>query len=180
MANVYQVGDYNPRFNESFFFDTNIWIYLHCPIASHNQAAQRAYSAFYKKIISGNFGLFVNSLVLSEYANAYLRIDFTLWKNEEGRHGASYKQDFVGTDRFNETVEDVKDELRVILKSTERMTDNFNAIDLDHVFTEFGRADFNDAYYLELAQMNDWKIVTHDRDLFEDNEMDVDIITALN
>ncbi|GAB4233140.1 MAG: hypothetical protein Tsb0034_06220 [Ekhidna sp.] len=119
-------------------------------------------------------------MVLSEFANTYLRIDFNLWKKETSNFGADYKKDFVGTTRFKDTVSDIKGAIGQILKKSERMTDDFNAIDLDHVFTEFGRADFNDAYYLELASKNGWKIVTNDRDFFEDNEMDVDIITALN
>ena len=58
------------------------------------------------------------------------------------------------------------------------MTGNFNAIQIENVFLEFGRGDFNDAYYLELARMNEWKIVTDDGDLFKNNKLDIDIITA--
>lgn len=178
MANVHNIGDYTPKFTDTFFFDTNVWIYLFCPIANNRDKEQRAYSNFYKLLIQGDKGIFVNSLVLSEFANTYLRIDFNLWKEANKIFRADYKRDFVGTDRFKETVGDIKLAIKVILSKSQRMTDNFNSISIDNLFSEFGKSDFNDSYYIELARMNDWKIVTHDADFFKDNSVSVDIITA--
>ncbi|MEP5792059.1 MAG: PIN domain-containing protein [Cyclobacteriaceae bacterium] len=178
MADVHKISEYTPKFTDTFFLDTNVWIYLFCPIANNRAKEQKVYSAFYKLLIQGNKGIFVNSLVLSEFANTWLRIDFNLWKKEDQKLNTDYKRDFVGTDRFKETVDDIKQAIKVILSKAERMTDNFNSISLDKVFGEFGTSDFNDAYYLELARMNNWKIVTHDSDFFKENKLSVDIITA--
>lgn len=178
MANTNSIETYKSSYGDNFFFDTNVLIYLHCPIASNKQREQRLYSSFYKHIIQTKRGLFVNSLVLSEFANAYLRIDFNLWKREASNSGADYKKDFVGSTRFKTTVGNVKSALNTILATSEKMTDNFNAIQWSSIMAEFGTADFNDAYYLELARMNGWKIVTHDADFFKANTLGVDIITA--
>ena len=178
MANVHNIGGYTPKFTDTYFFDTNVWIYLFGPIANNRKREQKEYSNFYKLLIQGGKGIFVNSLVLSEFANTGLRIDFNLWKKEEQKFDADYKRDFVGTDRFKGTVDDIKQAIKAILSKSERMTDNFNSISIANLFSEFGKSDFNDAYYIELARMNDWKIVTHDADFFTDNSVNVDIITA--
>ncbi|MEQ6121632.1 PIN domain-containing protein [Reichenbachiella sp. MALMAid0571] len=178
MAKVFSINDYSPKSSETYFLDTNVWLYLFCPIANHRDKEQRIYSSFYKLLTQGDHSIFVNSLVASEFANAYLRIDFRLWKEETKNFNADYKRDFVRSNRFISTVNQVKKSLRVILSKAHRMTDNFNAIELDHVFSEFGRSDFNDSYYLELSRMNNWKIVTHDADLFKSNQLDVDVITG--
>lgn len=178
MANVHPIDTYTSTFTDSYFFDANVLIYLHCPIGGGNKREQRLYSNFYKQALQQRRGIFINSMVLSEFANAYLRIDFNLWKKETKNYGADYKRNFVGTQRFRATVSDIKVALDTILQTSERMTDNFNAINLSSVLSEFGLCDFNDAYYIELARMNGWKIVTHDADLFKSNSLGVDIITA--
>lgn len=178
MANVHDVNTYTAKFTESYFLDTNIWIYIFCPLANNRRHEQRVYSNFYKSLIQSRGGIFVNSLVLSEFANAYLRIDFNLWKKDIQNYTADYKRDFVGSARFNETVVDVKQAIQSILSKSERMTDDFNSINLDGLFAEFGSCDFNDAYYLVLASSKGWKIVTHDADFFKDNSLHVEVITA--
>jgi predicted nucleic acid-binding protein len=178
MAKVSDIFNYEPKTMDSYFFDTNVWIYIFCPIANSNKKAQQRYSGFYQQLLRGKHAIFVNSLVISEFANAYLRIDFNLWKKEERLPQADYKKDFVKSERFNNTVLDVKSALNNILKRADKMTDNFNAIDFQKIYSEFGKCDFNDAYYIELARMNSWKIVTHDADFFLDNSSNIEIITA--
>ncbi len=179
MARVFDISDYTPKTSENYFFDNNVWMFLFCPLASYDRRKQDRYSRFFQQLVSGKQKIFINSLVLSEFANAYLRIDFNLWKAKKENAGkGDYKRDFVGTNQFLETTADIKISIRKILAVSERMTDNFNAIQIENVFSEFGRGDFNDAYYLELARMNRWKVVTDDGDLFRSNKLDIDIITA--
>ena len=103
MASIHPIKNYHLKFNDSFFFDANVWVYLHCPIANHDKQIQKAYSTFYKQLSNGNYGLYVNSLVLSEFTNTYLRIDFKRWEEKEGQFGVSYKSNFVESARYNST-----------------------------------------------------------------------------
>ena len=178
MASVFRIQNYEPKSSESYFLDTNIWIYLFCPIANSKRHEQNIYSNFFKLLTQSDHMIFVSSLILSEFANRYLRIDFDLWKKSTSNYSADYKRDFVGSNHFLNTVSDVKQALKMILTKSERATDDFNAINLDNVLSEFGKSDFNDSYYLTLAKSKKWKIVTHDADFFKDNSRDVDIITA--
>ena len=109
--------------------------------------------------------IFINALVISEFCNQWLRIEFKTW-SKKFSDTKEYKKDFIHTPEFKNAVLDVKDALIKIFRITERGSDNFNAIDLQNLLQEFGISDFNDSYYIELAHLNKWKIVTDDADFF--------------
>jgi len=50
------------------------------------------------------------------------------------------------------------------MRFCEKSPDNFNAINLKDVFTHLQKIDFNDSYYIELAKLGKWKIVSDDKD----------------
>ena len=91
---------------------------------------------------------------------------------------SDYKRDFVGTGDYQLTIEEIRKTLSKLMKNVEKCSDNFNSIDLDEVLNELENCDFNDSYYLKLAQANRWKIVTDDADFFKNNKSNVEIITA--
>lgn len=178
MSKIHDISIYQPKAGELFFFDNNVWMFLFCPIGNHKKDKQRKYSAFFNQICSVKACIWINSLVLSEFCNAWLRMEFDQWRRLKENAGKDYKRDFVPSLTYKDVVEDIKLTLPQLLKKTERVTDNFNAIDLDSIYRELGNCDFNDSYYLELAQMNGWKIVTDDADLFKNNQLNVEIVTA--
>lgn len=176
---AHNTTDYNPTFNDSFFFDNNIWMYLFCPLSNYNKSKQRAYSSFYQKIISRDATIFINSLVLSEFSNAYLRLDFELWKKETKNYGANFKMDYVGNKRYLETVNEIVANIQNILKFSEKSPDDFNAVNLDNITKSLENIDFNDSYYIELARMKNWFIVTDDSDFVNYRGHDSKIITII-
>jgi len=179
MPEVLKVSEYNPRPNESYFFDANVWMYLFCPLGNYSKRKQKEYSNFLSEVRIRNSGLFINSLVLSEFSNAYLRLEFDLWRQKPENTGHdNYKRDFVGSDQFKAGVTDIKILIGKILAFVDRSGDNFNAINIQKVFGDFGNCDFNDAYYLALAQMNKHIIVTDDADFFNSNKLGIKILTA--
>lgn len=172
------ISAYQPKFNESFFFDANIWIFLFCPIAFTGKRKQNLYSKFLADAQRSKSGIFINSLVLSEFANRYLRLEFDFWKKDPDHTGADYKKDFVGSVKYKEVIEEVIVQIRSILKLSEKVSDNFQAVSIENLFSEFGNCDFNDSYYIELSRMNNWKIVTDDADFFRNNKLGMVIISA--
>jgi predicted nucleic acid-binding protein len=154
-------------------------MFLFCPIGNSRKPEQKKYTAFFSQINSAKSCVWINSLVLSEFCNAWLRIAFTNWKKKpENIAKNDYKRDFVGSAIYKDTIQEITATLKKILKITERATDDFNAINLDHIFVELENCDFNDSYYLELASRKNWKIVTDDADLFKNNKLQVEIVTA--
>ncbi|MDD3877958.1 MAG: hypothetical protein PHT69_15155 [Bacteroidales bacterium] len=177
MANLFDVNSYQPKFNDIFFFDNNIWVFLFYPQANVDVKKQKAYSIFLKKITERRCAVFINSLILSEFCNYWLQTEYKKWSQKQPSK-TNYKKDFIGTDKFIEAVNDLKDVLPQIIKTTEKANDDFNAINFDNVISEFEKCDFNDSYYIELARTKGWKIVTDDADFFKNNRNGVDIITA--
>jgi hypothetical protein len=179
-ANIIDIKSYSPKSSDIFFFDNNIWMFLFCPLGNYNQNKQKHFSSFFQSIQSLKCGIFINSLVVSEFVNRNLRIDFELWKKDVKNYGADYKKDFVGSERYKDTVIEIQITINKILKICEKSSDNFNAIDIKDILLHLEYIDFNDSYYLALAKLSKWKIVTDDGDFIKYSGHQVDILTIVN
>ncbi len=179
-AKLTDITKYDPKSTDVFFFDNNVWMYLFSPIAEFNKRKQKHYSSFLQSINTSGSTIFISSLILSEFSNRNLRMDFNIWKDENGVHNADFKKDYVGTDRYIETVDEIKININKIIRMCEKTSDNFNAIEIDDVLSHFSYIDFNDSYYLEMAKIAKWKIVTDDNDFSKYLNHGIEIITILN
>ena len=178
-ANLIDINSYTPNPNDSFFFDNNVWMYLFCPLGNFNTNKQSAYSSFLQRITSSKCSLFVNSMVLSEFANSYLRLDFSQWKDATKNYGAVFKQDYVGTQQYKDTADEIRIHIKSITGLCERITDGFNNISLDNVLNHFQNIDFNDSYYIELGKVWKWKFVTDDGDFTNYTNHNLNVITIM-
>jgi predicted nucleic acid-binding protein len=179
MIKISNVADYPLTSKDIFFFDANIWIFLYGPISNSKRSKQQQYSKFFKEVISTRACIWINSLVLSEFSNAFIRIEFEKWRRlPENVFKKSYKKDYVPSQSYKDVISEIRYTLKQIVSQTERTSDNFNAVDLERIYLELENCDFNDSYYLELARLNNWKIVTDDADLFRNNRLNVEILTA--
>ena len=163
------IRNYSPKSMDNFFFDNNVWIYLFCPIGNHDKNKQRVYSSFLQAVKQVNATIWINSMVVSEFANVCIRLDYNLWKDEEVKRGnyhanLDYKSEYRTTERYSSTVQSVSAAIKQILSMCEKCTDNFNALNLQSVLSTFGRIDFNDSYYWELCNLSSFKLVTDDAD----------------
>lgn len=179
-AKVIDIKSYSPRALDIFFFDNSVWMYLFCPLGNYNKNKQKHYSSFLQSIQSSKSTIFMSSLILSEFANRYLRMDFERWKDEINNPTAMYKKDFIGIKRYTETVEEIKRNVNQIMKFCQKSGDNFNAVNLNSIFLHFTTLDFNDSYYIELAKLDNWKIVTDDQDFIICPDHDLVIISDIN
>ena len=154
---------------DQFFFDTNVWILLFSPIANYQLNDQKRYSAFFKELLRKDSPIFITSMIISEFANVQLRLDFNQWKSKSGITHPDYKKDFIGTNEYKKSVASVVLQIKKILRLpiVFKVSDNFNGIDFDNIITNFEYVDFNDSYIAELAQRNNYKIVTNDADMLK-------------
>lgn len=164
---VIKLKDFSAKTGQSYFFDNNIWMFLFCPIASSAAHKQRAYSSLLSKLILLKSPIFVNSLVLSEFSNRYLKLDFNMVNKNPETAGKfpDYKRDYVGSEQFKNTIKEVKINIEKILRISEKASDEFssiNTVDLLSIFREIG---FNDAYYVTVANKKSWIVVSDDSDL---------------
>lgn len=176
--NIINISDYSPKATDVFLFDNNIWMYLFCPLADFKKNKQEKYSSFLSLVKTVNSTIFINSLILSEFSNAYLRMEFEQWKKREVLMEASYKKDFVGNQCYKDTIKEIIISLKKILSFCIKSPDDFNAINLEAIYDSLYEIDFNDSYYLEISKMKSCKIVTDDYDFQKISNYSLDILTA--
>jgi predicted nucleic acid-binding protein len=179
-AKIIDITQYSPKSSDIFFFDNNIWMYLFCPLGNYNKQKQKYYSSFLRSINSSRSTVFINSMVLSEFANRYLRLDFDLWKKETQKLQPDFKSEYGKTSRYKETVNEIKLYINQIMKICEKTPDDFNSINLENVLQHFSHIDFNDSYYIELAKGHHWKLVTDDGDFITYQNHSLEIVTIAN
>lgn len=118
-------------------------------------------------------------MVVSEYINRSLRLNYSLWRDREFKSGnrlVEYKRDYRPTEDFDNAQKEAYEEMPDILSIAHRKPDDFNALKLDEVMKAKGM-DFNDAYYAYFCKLNRLILVTDDRDL-QNTPLDLIILTA--
>lgn len=179
MAKVERIRDFRVKSGDCFFFDNNVWMFLFSPISGVNNMQQRAYGNLLRSIQTAKAAIFINSLVVSEYINRSLKLNYSLWRDREFKSGnrfVDYKRDYRPTEDFDNAQKEAYDEMSDILSIAHRKPDDFNALKLDEVMNAKGM-DFNDAYYANFCKLNRLILVTDDRDL-QNSPLDITILTA--
>lgn len=178
MATI-NIENYRIGYTDQFFFDTNIWLLLFGNLANYNQKDQKEYSKFFKESLQRDIPIYITSMVLSEFSNVLLRLEFKQWKIRNNfNEDKDFKRDFGSTSDFKNSVQNIKKLLNSILNlpNIHLTSDYFNGIDIQNVFNNFGDVDFNDAYIIEFINRK-YKIVTNDKD-FQKLDSQIDIITT--
>lgn len=172
--NLFQAKDFDVKSNQSFFFDNNIWMFLYCPIANFNEAKQKTISTLFEKILSRNCIIIVNSLIISEFCNAYLRLDFNLWKEETKNPLANFKNDYFTSKRAIDTRQNITNTVKnKILKISEKYPDSFNALNFDNIFTSYEFLDYNDSIIYNECKNKNWILVSDDADFVKFNDITI-------
>lgn len=157
---------FNPKKNDRFFLDTNIWISLYIPNYSSNKFLVNESVAFYNKIKASGAKIFTSSLILSEFSNVYITNCFKNYKNNNTTKSNITKKQFRQEPEYQKVISNLKVYLRQILKISEKIDDEFSVFDLKTFEIELEKFDFNDKYYLEVFGIKkNLIIVTTDADL---------------
>ncbi len=179
MNKIIDIDNYTPLDSDKFFFDANIWIYLYCPIGNYNKDIIKKYSRFLKKAYQAKSSIFISALALSEFFNRWTRLDFKELNDSDPSKYANYKKNFRNTEAYKNSVSTIKTTvMEHIMKIAKRVDDKFEKISIDELFKEIEVSDFNDKYYLAMANLENFKIVTHDSDFNSSKEKPVPILTA--
>ncbi len=180
MNNIIDICTYMPLENDKFFFDANIWMYLYCPIGNYKKDVINKYSSFLKKAYNAKSSIFISSLVLSEFFNAWIGLDFNILKGSDPSKYTNFKRkDFRSTKSYKNSATTIKTVVtKDIMKITKRTDDKFENIILDKLFNEIEASDFNDNYYLAMADLEKFKMVTNDYDFAFSRKILVPILTA--
>ena len=169
-APIHSIETYDFPEERSYFFDTNIWLYIYGPIGWPDQKSA-VYSRALREIRNSNGTIYINCMILSEFINAFSRIEF----KQQTTH-SRYK-DFRNSIGFRPVAEDIASNVKKILRNTLACDNDLKVIDLPEImsFFEQGKYDFNDLVFAEICGSGEMVFVTHDKDF---SELGVEILTA--
>jgi len=148
---------------EKILLDANVWLYLQPPVAQPTPHYSWQYSAALKNLLTAGAQPVIETLVLSEYLNRYLRLEYDVsWRSKY-----QYFKDFRRSCDFQTVAKGAVAEARQILKLATAEDTPFSQTDLISILieTEAGSLDFNDGILVETCRLQGWKLLTNDSDM---------------
>ena len=146
---------------DKIIIDANVLIYVFCPL---NHRKYELFISHYtdtlNNIKNANASVFVNSLIISEFINRWLRMDF------QKTNFTDFKTEYRSGDRYKKTIKSILRELKKFYLNwnVQKLNDNFPNIDIISKYENFPESDFNDIIIAENAITNNCKILTQDND----------------
>lgn len=166
-------ADYRPSFNEMFFLDTNVWMYLYYPhYSSDAKRSTDSYSGFLSKIGIGSIR--TNLVQMSELINTILRAEFRIYSAKG--NSLTFKE-FRAMTEGKSAMSKTKDICEAILKLAHLHDGSFNPDELKSMVMKCDRADFNDIFFADYCRKSNLTLITHDFD-FAGIDMDISILSA--
>lgn len=178
MANkIISFRDFSPSSASQYFFDTNIWMLLFCPLGNIRKEKQERASKLLSYIISANGAIIITSLILSEFSNAYLRIAFEQWRKLPRNVGGKFKTDYFKTEDAVANRRAITSAIYniVSLKCVKKFPDDFNNTNLSNLLKNFQVVDFNDCFIMECCKKSSFILITDDKD-FEKVDSGINIV----
>lgn len=176
MANCYTKNQIPQLKDRIIFFDANILVYLFVPTG--NRYCENGYSSVFSLLIKQKNKLVVDFIVLSEFINRAIRIDYGnyLQLNNIGKNSLSFKQ-FRNQEEGKERLQQLYDlVINRILKHFEVIENGINHEDIVSMLS-VNSLDFNDKAVQNICAKNGFILLTHDQDFVN---ADVDILSTNN
>ncbi|MBU2446277.1 MAG: hypothetical protein KJ666_12015 [Bacteroidetes bacterium] len=178
MKKIIDIRSYSPSKTDNFIFDTNVWLYLFCPLGGYKTLIIKDYEDFLVKIIKVNSGIYLSSLILSEFINSYIRLDFNIKKHTNPNQFVNFKKDYRPSQDYSNTVSTVRATLKQqIIRITKNIDDGFSNYNLTDIINNIDKSDFNDLCTEELSSISNLKIVTDDKD-FKISTKTIEVLTS--
>ncbi len=174
-TDIIPVASYGFAESDSFFVDTNIWIYVYAP-QSPDDWKTRTYSKALAKMFTARSRIFIDAMVLSEFVNRYSRLAYNLFTAAGST--LEFKKYRQSSD-FKPVAKEIESSVRRILKQCQRTESGFLDCDIDSLLTKYGQgdSDFNDELTVELCRSKGFKLITHDHDF---KDCGLTLLTANN
>lgn len=169
-VNIHSIESYDFPAGKSYFFDTNIWLYIYGPIGWPDQRSD-IYSRTLKKIRDSKGTIYINCMIISEFINTFSRIEF-----KQQSEFSRYKE-FRNSLMYRVIAQDIAYNVKKIFKSTLACDPELQVINFPEVMDLFeqGKYDFNDLLFAQICRAKSLVFVTHDKDF---SELGVEILTA--
>jgi predicted nucleic acid-binding protein len=162
------------RPGERVLIDANVWLYLQSPPGQPTPGHAFGYSATMKNLLVAKARPITEALVLSEYLNRYLRIEYAPWKTAYPNF-----KDFRKSGDYRAVAKDAIANAKLIVRISATEDTPLSKCDLSAVLaeTEAGTLDFNDGVLVESCRVHGWKLLTNDGDMTIGG---IDVLTTNN
>ena len=148
---------------EPILIDANIWLYLQPPATQPTTSRSATYSRVFANLLHARALPVVDALVLSEYLNRYIRLEYNAaWKGAYPQF-KSFRKSADGALILQSAVAEIEQ----ILNSASAHDTQLSGIDIHTVLgqVQIGTMDFNDGLLIENCRVNGWKLLTNDSDM---------------
>lgn len=170
MNNRYSQSNISNINDKKVFFDANILIYLFWATGS---SWEQTYANLYSRLNRQNNSYVIDFLVISEFINRAIKMEYQNYLNENGLTSQEYKykayrdsQD--GKEALNDIYTIVSSE---ILEAFEVVEKVYSKEDISSMFIVDG-LDFTDKAIEQICSENDFVLLTNDKD-FKDSTIDI-------
>lgn len=169
ITEVIHYKDFEPKSNSHIFIDNSILLYAFAPIGNYNEKLQQSVTRFLQSAKTIGSSFYITSLVISEFQNKILKDFFEdfKYKNSHQKSDISLKKDYRPSETYKEDIKILTSATNNAIKFCDRFPDDFQQIDMKTILENTNYCDYNDAYFIELANRKDWMIVTRDRDILD-------------
>jgi predicted nucleic acid-binding protein len=179
--NIFSYKGFEPKQSHQYLIDNSVLLYPFAPIGNYNKRQQEIISKFIDTARSVGAGIHTTSLVISEFYNKVLKDFFEEFKKQPENAGkVSLKKDYRPSEVYKTDIEAITSQVKSIMKICNRFPDDFNDIDIDSILKNTFNADFNDAYFIELANRKNWIIVTRDYDIIDNTMRQTPVLSFLD
>lgn len=168
--------NFKPTFNDKFFLDTNVWLYLIFPQHSNiSKGIIDQYSEFYSTILRRECLIESSIVQIAEIVNLILQLEFKAYK-KKNNVTYDYKQ-FRSSDNSKEALRNAQTLVNLISKCSTIRSGNLTPEEIVKLTSDIEKADFNDLCYAKHCSKEKAILVTHDFDFNAINN-NFKIITA--
>jgi hypothetical protein len=173
LPQISDIKKYTFSEQDHLLLDANIWMSIYGPIAKKDWRTS-VYSAALKEIRKNNCEIFIDVLILSEFINAFSRIEF---KQLNPINKPKEFKDFRNSSQFKPYAQEISINARKIIKICRRCDSVFEYMDLPSLLAQYegGESDFNDQILVEICKSKDLTLITHNADFKAE---DINILTA--
>ncbi len=159
---IQNIETYRPKLGERILVDANVLVFLFCPLGNYSPKKIRTYETFMNKAKKGGNELIATSLILSEFVNVWLRLEFADFKKANPA-ATDFKRDFRSTPWYEGSISDIETVMNhQVLSYVLPVDDAFEAIGPEACFKS--GLDYNDGHTVALAQNQGCSILTDDGD----------------
>jgi predicted nucleic acid-binding protein len=167
-CNASDIRSYSFNAQDHLFLDANIWLSLYGQAAWARRRTPD-YSRAWRDIVQRGCAVFIDVLVVSEFINAYARIEY-----QRLRTGQMTFKSFRKTSAFPPIAAMIAQCVTRILRRCRRLDSGFETCDINRLLNDFGQGseDFNDQVIVEVCRTHGLKLITDDGD-FKGARLDV-------